>query len=57
MIQSNNKRFDKLFNKWLWSDEKTRKSYNPFTKFMAEIGRKLPEVELPEVNQKKYGKI
>ena len=40
-IQSPNKRFNKDFNEWLWG----KKKYNPFLKYMAKIGRNLPEVK------------
>ena len=40
ITNSNNKRFDEIMNDWLWNE----RDYNPFLKYMAELGRSLPEV-------------
>jgi len=40
ITNSGDKRFDEIMNDWLWNE----KDYNPFLKYMAELGRSLPEV-------------
>lgn len=38
---------DKIFNNWLFGSDK---SYNPFTRMFAKIGRDLPQLELPDMS-------